>query len=109
VSRDFYPIYVDFFPVSVYNVLSKKRENEMFSRQQIRTEIKLVRNRKSRELNGKVADAWIKMMREQIASDDSYLVSGFIGFDKLGEEEIILDFHFAGKLSDPLLENKLMK
>jgi hypothetical protein len=83
----------------------------MFSRQQIRTEVLLVRNRNSRELNGisAVADAWMEMMREQIASDDSYIVGGFDGFDELKPDEIILDFHYAGKLSDPLTQEEVEK
>ena len=53
--------------------------------------------------DNQVFDDWMDMAGDWLANDDGeYLRHGFDGFYDRTPEQILLDFHFGGKLDRPL-------
>ena len=79
----------------------------MFSRDQIRNEVTDIRNGKIAPIDSEVWFEWADMAADWlIDSPGDYLRDGFQGFNQRSIEQIILDFHIADLLSDPLSDEE---
>lgn len=78
-----------------------------FTQQEVRQGVK--DSREDYSVN-EIYDVWMNMAGDWFANDDgTYLRDGFTGYNDRSEDDILLDFHFGDKLSDPLTPEEIDK
>lgn len=79
-----------------------------YTKEQILDEVKRIHSGELARYDSEVLDAWSDMALDWWQNDDgAYLMDGFTGFNDRTPEQIVADFHFAGKLTEALTDEEV--